>query len=295
VDRERLRVADVREVAEQLQALDERLAGRRAAAHAERDERAVAAAQHAISDLAIRARRQAGVVDPLDRLVPGQVLGDGQAVLRVALHPQRQRLDALQEQERVERRERRSGVAQQHRARPPDVSGRAERVAPDDAVVGRVGLRQPGEAIGVRDPVEAAGVDDRAADRSAVAADELRQRVHGDVGALLEDARADRRRHGVVEHERQPCRVRRVSPRRDVEHVQPRVADRLAEDQPRVLVGQARDGARVVGVGPANLDAVLRQRVREQVVGTSVELRDGDDVVARTGHVQHRVGHRRLT
>ncbi len=125
-------------------------------------------------------------------------------------------------------------------------------------------------------------------------ADELGQRVHGDVGALIEDPRADRRRHGVVEDQGQAGRVCRLGPRRDVEHVQPRVADRLAEHQPRLLVGQAGDGARVVGVGPADLDAVLRQRVREQVVRAAVELRDGDDVVAGAADVQHRVGDRRL-
>ena len=35
----------------------------------------------------------------------------------------------------------------------------------------------------------------------------------------------------------------------------------------------AGDRARVVGVGEAHLDAVLRQRVREQVVGAAVERR----------------------
>ena len=61
----------------------------------------------------------------------------------VALHPQRQRFDALEEEERVERRERSAGVAQQHRADATDVGRWAERVGPDNTVVARVrqGLR----------------------------------------------------------------------------------------------------------------------------------------------------------
>ncbi len=271
-----------------------RLPVSRAALDPERHERAVPAGEHAVGDPLVVARVEPRVVHPLHVRVVLKVPGDGERVGVVTLHPQRQRLDALQEEERVERRERGARVAQQHRAHAADVGGRAERVAPDDAVVARVGLGQPGEALLVRDPVELPGVDDDAADRRAVAADELRERVHDDVGALVEGARADRRGDGVVEDQRHARGVRRLRPRRDVDDVQARVADRLAEDELRVLVGQPGDGARVVRVGPAHLDPVLRQRVGEEVVGAAVELADGDDVVAGARDVQHRVRHRRL-
>ena len=54
-----------------------------------------------------------------------------------------------------------------------------------EAVVARVGLGEAGEAAAA-DVVELAAVDDDAADRRAVTADELRRRVHDDVGAVLE-------------------------------------------------------------------------------------------------------------
>ena len=110
---------------------------------------AVPAAEDAVRDLVRRVRLEARVVDPRDALVPLEVPGDGERVRRVPLHPQRQRLEALQEEERVERRHRRAGVPQQHRPDAADVRRRAERVAPDDAVVGRVRLRQAREAVGV--------------------------------------------------------------------------------------------------------------------------------------------------
>ena len=87
-----------------------------------------------------------------------------------------------------------------------------------------------------------------------------------------------------------PCGVRRVRPGLDVDDVELRVADRLGEDEARLVVGQAGDRVRVVRIGEAHLDAVLRQRVREQVVGAAVERRDRDDVVAGAREVEHRVG-----
>jgi hypothetical protein len=87
VDRERLRVADVREMAEQLQALDERLARIPAARDAERDEAAVAAVEDAIGDRLVRARVEAGIVHPGDGHEPREVAGDRQRVRRVPLDP----------------------------------------------------------------------------------------------------------------------------------------------------------------------------------------------------------------
>ena len=130
-----------------------------------------------------------------------------------------------------------------------------------------------------------------AADRRAVAADVLGRRVHGDVGAVVEHAAAERRRHGVVDDQRQALGVRRVGPGLDVDDVELRVADRLGEHEARLVVGQlGRPTSGSVGVGEPHLDAVLRQRVREQVVGAAVQRRDRDDVVAGAREVEHRVG-----
>ena len=54
---------------------------------------------------------QAGVGDPADLIVRGQMLGDRQRVVAMALHAQRQRLDPGQDQERIERRDRRAEIA----------------------------------------------------------------------------------------------------------------------------------------------------------------------------------------
>ena len=95
----------------------------------------------------------------------------------------------------------------------------------------------------------------------------------------------------VVDDQRQALGMRRVGPGADVDDVELRVADRLGEHETRLVVGEPGDGVGVVGIGPAHLDAVLRQRVREQVVRAAVQRRDRDDVVAGSRDVEHGVGH----
>ena len=95
--------------------------------------------------------------------------------------------------------------------------------------------------------------------------------MHGDVGAVLEDRRQNGRRNGVVDDQRQAEGVRLVGPGSKIDDVQLRVADRLGEDESRLVVDQFGQSLRLVGVGPTYFDAVLRQCVREQVVGAAVE------------------------
>ena len=85
-----------------------------------------------------------------------------------------------------------------------------------------------------------------------------------------------------------------LGPSWNVEHVEARVADRLAEDGLRPLVGCRGDRSRIIGVDPANLNPVLGQRVGEEVVGAAVDLADRDDVVAGLSDVEDRVGDRGL-
>ena len=85
-------------------------------------------------------------------------------------------------------------------------------------------------------PVELAAVDDDAAERRAVAADELRSRVDDDVRAILERAQLIRRRERAVDDERDVVLVRDVSDSLDVDEVGIRIADGLDVDNARVLL-----------------------------------------------------------
>ena len=172
VDDQRLGVADVGQQGEQLDGVDELLARFEAALDAEGDQRALAVGHVLLGAVVVLAGLEAGVVDPLDAGVRFEMLGHGEGVLGVALHAQVQRLEALQKQEGVERREGGAGIAQALDAGLEDEGERAEGFGVGEAVVGGVGLDELGEAAGGL-PVELAGVDDDAADGGAVAADEL--------------------------------------------------------------------------------------------------------------------------
>ncbi len=100
--------------------------------------------------------------------------------------------------------------------------------------------------------------------------------------------RAQERGEGVVDDDRDAVLVGDRGDRLEVGHVQARVADRLEVDG----LGPAVDGLLELGglgaVDEPELDAVLGQRVLEEVVGAAVERGAGDDVVAGAGQVEDR-------
>ena len=167
--------------------------------------------QYFFASAVVAVAGQARIAHPGHLGVLRKPLGDRQRIVAMALHAQRQRLDAGQDQEGVERRHRRPEVAQaQHPAgnREGEI---AEGLVQDDAVIFRARLRQHRIAALAR-PVEGAGIDDHAADRIAVAAEKFRQRMHDDVGAVLDRLHRVGRRQRVVDDERHAGALARSSP-----------------------------------------------------------------------------------
>ncbi len=149
----------------------------------------------------------------------------------MALHADAERLDALQQLERVGRRQAGAEIAQAFGAGAHDEGGLAELLVEDDAVIAGIGLGQLRELAGGV-PVEPAAVDDDAADGDAVAADPLGRRVHHDVGAELDRPAEERRREGVVDQQRNLRVMRDLRDRGNIEHFEPGIADGLADHQP---------------------------------------------------------------
>ncbi len=77
-----------------------------------------------------------------------QIIGHLERVFHVPLNPQRKGLQALQEQKRVERAQRRAGVAQEIDPRLGDVRRGAGRVGQAQAVIAGIGLGQAGKFAG---------------------------------------------------------------------------------------------------------------------------------------------------
>ncbi len=75
--------------------------------------------------------------------------------------------------------------------------------------------------------------------------------------------------------------VRKRRHPRNVEHVEARIAERFAEQEPRGRTDGGAPRVEVAGIDEGRLDAEARQRVVEQVVRAAVERARRDDVVAR--------------
>ena len=129
-------------------------------------------------------------------------------------------------------------------------------------------------------PVERTGIDDDAAERRAVAAEELRGGVDDDVRAERDDLDPVGRTERVVDDERQAVAVGDGGNGLDVRNVAVRVAQRLEIDGARVRLDGRLDRCGVVRVHERRRDAVLRQRVCQQVIGAAVDRLLRDDVVA---------------
>ena len=276
VDDEALDVRDVGQQGEDLQVVDEAVRLGLAARDLKGEDGAAAVREVLLIQRVVRVARQRRMVDARDLRVRRQPRDDLLRVLRVAVEAQRERLDALQQQEGVERGDGRAGVAQENGADVGHKSGLARGLHERDAVVAGVRCGEL-RIAGAGSPVERTGVDDDAAERRAVAAEELRGGVDDDVRAERDPVgRAER----VVDDERQAVAVGDGGNGLDVRDVAVRVAQRLKIDGARVRLDGRLDRCGVVRVHERCRDAVLRQRVRQQVIGAAVDRLLRDDVVA---------------
>ncbi len=128
-------------------------------------------------------------------------------------------------------------------------------------------------------PRERPAVDQEAADRGAVAAEILGRGIDDDRRAVIERPGEDRRR-GVVHDQRNAEATADRRHFRDREGDQLRIGQRLGVIGAGAVVGRAGEILRVVRIDEADLDALVLQRVGEQVPGAAVEVGRGDDVVA---------------
>ncbi len=237
-------------------------------------------------------RREPGVEHLLHVLVLLEELGHRRGVGHMALHPQRQRLQALEQEEGVEGADRGTEVTQELDSGLGDVGPGAQHGPVGEAVVAGVGLVEAGVAVGVGE-VERAAVDDGAHDRVAVTAQELGGRVDHDVGPPVERADQVRGGHRVVEDEGHTHLVGHVGHALDVEDVVHRVADGLAVEGLGVGAHGPAPGVEIVDVvHERGLDPELGQGVVQQVVGAAVQGGPGHDVAAGLGQVHdgHRLG-----
>ena len=293
VDGEALGVADIREMREEFEALDEFRARRVAALDAEDDHRAALAAEIFFVEFEIRIVGQTGEAHPLDLRMVFQMLRDSERVLAMPLHAERERFDSLQKHPRIVGRDARTEIAERNHAHADGKGDRAKRAdvcGPTHAVVTGIGLREEREFF--RIPIELSGIDDDAADGRAVAAHPLRERVDHNVRAVVQRTREVGRAEGGVHHERESVGVGDRGDGFEVGDIQAGIAHCFAEEKFGFRRDRLGEILRILRIDEIHLDAELREDVVELREGSSVEIVRGDDFITRRAEVDDRVENR---
>ncbi|MPL71114.1 hypothetical protein SDC9_16885 [bioreactor metagenome] len=293
VDDQRARIAEVRDMAEELQIVDELDAGVIAALHRHGEERA-GALRADLRDPVVPGRgRQAGPGDIVDARILLEPLGHGLGVRHVLFHAQAERLDPHQRVMRRLRVHRHAEVAQPDRDRVEGIGHRPERLVERQPVIGRLGGAERGELVRGR-PVELAGIDDRAAHHRAVAGEVFRRRMHHQRRAMLDRAAQIGRGEGVVDDQRQAEPVGHLRHRIEIGDIAAGVRDRLAEDRTGVLVHRGFDRRGIVEIDEGAAPAEALHRQAELGDGAAVKPGRGDDVQPRPHQREERHDLRRM-
>ena len=279
VDDKALHVRYVGQQREDLQIVDESKGLLAATLDVKGKDRCAAVGEILLVQGVIRVIRQRGMVHLFHLRVVGKELHHLFGVLYMTLDTQAQRLGALQQQEGVEGGDGSAGITQQDSADVGDKSGRACGVRKGDTVVAGVGGSNVGvTAAGL--PVEVAAVHDDAAQRGAVAADELGGRVHHDVCAVLDGTDEVRGAEGIVNDQRQAVLVGDGGNGVDIRDITVGVAQRLQIHSLGVGLDSGLHLCKVVGIHEGGVDTELGQGVCQQVIAAAVDGLLCHDVVA---------------
>jgi hypothetical protein len=211
----------------------------------------------------------------------------------VLTHPERERLQPLNELKGVEGAHAHAHVAQQHDPGADDIGDGLQRLhglGPYRAMIAGIRLVERREALSVCRPVEIAAVDDHAADRGTVSADIFCHRVDHDGGAVIERP-AQQGCGGVVHDQRHAERSPHGRHLADRKHGELRVGKRLGVVGAGAIVGQPPEILRGGRIGEAHGDAHGRQCVGKKIPGAAIEIGGAHDVVAGATQVLER--HRR--
>ena len=218
-----------------------------------------------------------------------QVVDYLEGILDVPLDAKRQSLKSLQEDERTDRRERGACVTEQYRPCAGDVGSRANRLGEYDSVVAVVRLGELGEFAGGF-PVELARIHDDSADGGTVSAYELGSGMHDDICTVLDGPEQVRRSESVIDDEGNLVCVGDSGHRFDIDQVRVGVSEALNEDRLCLRFDRLFEVGQVGRIHESSRDTVGDQCVLEKVVGASIDILGGNDMVSRTGDIEDGIG-----
>ena len=132
-------------------------------------------------------------------------------------------------------------------------------------------------------PVETPRVDQHAADRDAVAAEELCRRVIQEIGAEFEGLHQVGRRERRIDQQRQLRLVRDLRHRGDVQYIQAGIAQCFTEQEPGVVSYGVLPRTEVARTDKGRINAKSFQRVAEQIVRAAIKRIGGRSEERRVG------------
>ena len=115
----------------------------------------------------------------------------------------------------------------------------------------------------------------------AVAANELGQRMHDNVGAVLDRSHQVGAGHRVVDDQRQPMPMGNLGDGRDIDEGAAGIGQALDENAAGAIVDLAFDLVEIGRIGPAHLPVEILEGVAELVDRAAIQLVGGNEVVAR--------------
>lgn len=127
-----------------------------------------------------------------------------------------------------------------------------------------------------------------------MSANELRRRMHDDIGAMLDRTEQERARERIVHDKRQAMLMGNGRDRLNIEQVALRIADALGEQRLRLVGNRLAEIIRIARIDEPDGDAELLQRRREQIVRSAIQAGGRYDLIPGTGNIKNRVGDRRL-
>ncbi len=128
-----------------------------------------------------------------------------------------------------------------------------------------------------------------------MAAHELGQRMHDDVGAMTRRLQEHRRRHRVVDNQRHAARMRHARDCLKVTDIAGRIADGLAEHRGGIFIHAGGKRLSTVAGGKAAFHALPRQNRVQQGMGGTVKLRHRNDILPGARDIGEGVVQRRLS
>ncbi len=230
---------------------------------------------------------ESAIVYPCHTGVGLQELGYALGILTVAGHTQMERLQSEVQQERVLRCGNAAQVAHELRYELGAVGHLAKALGVDDAVIRLVGSGESGELVGMGLPVEVTAVYYASAHLSGMTVHILGSGMGDDIGTPLKGPAVDRCGEGVVNYQGHAMLMSDAGKLLDVEHFTARIGDGLAEEG--LGVGTESSVNLVLsslGRNEGTLDAKFFEGHTEKIVGATVNLVGGDEVVASLTDVE---------